>query len=269
MSLEAGAAPFPEPELGVLTEDSFLGGRLRIDQPVAGYRAAIDPVFLAAFTPARRGESVLELGCGTGVAILCLAARVPGLDLHGLETQPGYAALARANAARNGIALAVHAGDLRNPPSELRARSFDHVIANPPFYPVGAATAPRDPGRRTAHVEEAELGDWIGAGLRRLFPGGWLTLIHRTERLGAILAGLEGRAGSTLVLPVAPRVGRPSGRVLIRARKGASGPLVLAPPLVVHRAESHAGDSGDYAPEAERILREGASIDAVGAAKCR
>ncbi|PZQ52220.1 MAG: methyltransferase [Rhodovulum sulfidophilum] len=266
---DAGSDPGPDPGLGALSEDGFLGGRLRIRQPVSGYRAATDPVFLAAFTPARAGQSVLELGCGAGVAILCLAARVPGLDLHGLEAQPGYAALARANAAANGIALAVHTGDLRRPPVELRGRSFDHVIANPPFYAGGTATAPRDPGRRAAHVEEAGLGDWIDAGLRRLAPGGWLTLVHRAERLGAILAGLEGRAGSTVVLPVAPRSGRPAGRVLVRARKGAAGPLVLAPPLVVHRGASHAGDSGGYAPEAEQALRDAAPLGIEAAAKCR
>jgi tRNA1(Val) A37 N6-methylase TrmN6 len=163
----------------------------------------------------------------------------------------------------------VHEGDLRRPPQALRARGFDHVIENPPFHPGGTGTAPRDPGRRAAHVEEADLGDWIEAGLRRLSPGGWLTVIHLAERLGAILMPLEGRAGSVVVLPVAPRVGRPANRVLVRARKGASGPLVLAPPFVVHAGETHAGDSGGYAPEAERVLRESAPLDARGAAKCR
>lgn len=255
--------------LGPLSEDGFLGGRLCIRQPVSGYRAATDPVFLAAFTPAVAGESVLELGCGAGVAILCLGARVPGLVLHGLEPQPGYSALARANAAINAVALTVHEGDLRRPPAALTALRFDHVIANPPFYPGGAVTAPRDPGRRRAHVEEAGLGDWIGAGLRRLRDGGWLTLIHRAERLGAILAALEGRAGSALVLPLAPRAGRVAGRVLVRARKGAAGPLVLAPPLVVHRGESHGADAGGYGPEAERVLRDGAGLTRTEVAKCR
>ena len=98
--------------LGPLSDDAFLGGRLRLWQPVAGYRAATDPVLLAAACPAVTGQSVLDLGCGAGAAGLCLAARVPGIALAGLEVQAGYAALARANAARNGIAFEVHEGDV-------------------------------------------------------------------------------------------------------------------------------------------------------------
>ena len=52
--------------LGDLTCDDFLGGRLSIWQPRDGYRAGVDPVLLAASVPARAGQSVLELGCGTG-----------------------------------------------------------------------------------------------------------------------------------------------------------------------------------------------------------
>ena len=57
-----------------LTDDGFLGQRLHILQPRQGYRAATDPVLLAAAVPAQSGQSVLELGCGAGVASLCLGA---------------------------------------------------------------------------------------------------------------------------------------------------------------------------------------------------
>jgi len=77
-----------------LTEDAFLGGRLRLRQPAAGYRAAIDPVLLAAAVPAAAGDSVADLGCGVATAGLCLLARVPGARVSGLELQAPLADLA-------------------------------------------------------------------------------------------------------------------------------------------------------------------------------
>ena len=101
-----------------LTEDAFLDGRARLLQPRKGYRAATDPVFLAAAVAARPGDWVLDIGCGAGAAAACLAARVPGLKLHGLELQPPYAALAR----RNLPEATVWEGDLFAPPDELNGR---------------------------------------------------------------------------------------------------------------------------------------------------
>ena len=86
-----------------LTEDAFLGGRLRLLQPAKGYRAGVDPVLLAASVPAKAGQRVLELGCGVGAALLCLGRRVPGLSLTGVEIQPLYAYCARCNALGNDI----------------------------------------------------------------------------------------------------------------------------------------------------------------------
>jgi len=243
-----------------LTCDGFLDGRLRIWQPRHGYRAAVDPVLLAAFVPARPGERVLDLGCGTGVAALCLAARVAGLDLHGLELQPGYAELARRNSAANGGALTVHEGDLRRPPPALRTQGFDHVLANPPFHP-GTAPGAADAGRDGAHREgEATLADWIDAGLRRLAPGGALALIHRAARLGEILAAIEGRAGAVAILPLASREGRPASRVLVRARKGSRAALALWPPLTLHAGEAHAHGGACYSDAARRVLRDAAAL---------
>lgn len=249
----------PAPVPPDLTRDGFLDGRVRLWQPRTGYRAAVDPVLLAAFVPAAPGARVLELGCGAGVAALCLAARVGGLDLHGLEIQPAYAALAARNAAENGLALTVHAGDLRRPPPELRRLAFDHVLMNPPFHPPTAPPSP-DQGRDRAHREEAGLGDWLDAGLRRLVPGGFLVLVHRAERLGDVLAGLAGRAGSVDVLPVAPRAGAPAGRILVRARKGRRGPLRLWPALTLHAEARPGGAAAPYTAPANVVLRGRAAL---------
>lgn len=239
-----------------LTRDAFLGGAIRLWQPRKGYRAAIDPVLLAAFVPARPGERVLDLGCGAGTAALCLAARVPGLDLHGLELQPDYADLARRNAEANGIRLAVHEGDLRRPSTDLRALQFDHVLANPPFHEPRSAAGSPDRGRDLANREtEAGLADWIDAGLRRLRPGGWFVLIHRTARLGEILAAFQGRAGAVDILPLAPRAGQPAQRLLVRARKGSCGTLRLLSSLIVHAGSCHSVYQGAYTVEVAAIMR--------------
>ncbi len=241
-----------------LTRDVFLGGALAIRQPRDGYRAATDPVLLAAAVGARPGQSVLELGCGVGVAALALARRVPGLDLWAIERQAPYAELARLNAQENGLQLHVEIGDLAKMPVALR-RTFDHVMANPPYY-LPASPAARDPGRDAALREETPLEDWIDAALRRLRQGGHLTLIHLADRLPRILAALEGRAGAIAVRPISARVGREAGRVLVCARKGARGPFRLLSPLVMHNGDSHRHDGNDFSTAAQALLRDGASM---------
>jgi len=243
---------------GGLSDDAFLGGRLRLWQPRAGYRAATDPVLLAAAVPARAGEAVLELGCGAGAAVLCLAARVAGLALAGVERQPAYAALARANASRNGVALEVFEADLARLPPALRGRGFDHVLANPPWFAAAAPPA-RDAGRDAAQREDTPLALWVEVALRRLRPRGRLTLIAPAERLPGLLAALGERASAT-VLPLAARTGRPAGRVILQARKGARSPFRLLAPLVLHAGPEHVADGEDFTPEAREILRDAAPL---------
>lgn len=241
-----------------LREDAFLGGRLRITQPARGYRSGADAVMLAAACPAQPGDSVLELGCGAGVAALCLGARVPGVRLTGLERQADYAALAVRNARSNSIALRVVTGDLAAMPELLRAESFDHVIANPPYFQGG--TAAPDAGRDAARREDTAQAVWLAAGLRRLRPGGQITLIQRADRLGDLLAGLTG-AGAITILPIAARQGRDAGRVIVRATKGARAPLRLLPPFIMHAARRHEADGEDLTPAAQAVLRHARPID--------
>lgn len=244
-----------------LSLDAFLGGKIRLLQPLKGYRAATDPVLLAAACPAETGQSVLDLGCGAGAAALCLAARVPGLRLTGVEVQADYAALARQNAEANGIALQVETGDIAAMPAALRV-SFDHVIANPPYYARTGSASP-DAGRDRALRMEAPLGVWIEAAARRLAPGGCLTLICATEGLPEVLAALGTRLGSAVLLPVAPRAGRPAPRLLLRCRKGGRAPLRLLAPLVMHDGSAHGGDQPSYTALISGILREGRSLSAA------
>lgn len=246
------SAPLPE-----TSEDSLLGGQVRILQPLQGYRAAIDPVLLAAAVDPAGGRQVLELGCGTGAASLCLLRRCPELRVTGLELDPESAALARRSAALNGLEdrFQVLEGDLLAPPPELAGRAFDQAICNPPYNRAASATASPKAALAGAHSESAAvLDDWIAAARRSLKPKGRLTLIHRADRLGEILALLQGWAGEILVFPLWPGENKPAKRVLLRARAGVGTPMKLLAGLTLHGAD------GGFTPQAETILRQGAAL---------
>ncbi|MDZ7711270.1 MAG: methyltransferase [Roseovarius sp.] len=246
--------PFADAEVSV---DAFLGGRLKVAQPRQGYRAGIDPVLLAAAVPAQAGETLLDLGCGAGVAALCVAARVPGVVLAGLEMQPGYADLARRNAARNGVAMEVVTGDLAAMPEALRLRQFDHVIANPPYFDRAGSTRAADAGREGALGEGTPLADWVAAALRRCRPGGHVCVIHRAERLAELLGALR---GSIEVLPLIPRRGRAARLVLVRARKGGRAALRLCDGWLLHEGARHEADGENLTASTASVLRDAAPL---------
>ena len=89
------------PDRPAVTDDAILGGRLHLLQPKRGHRFGHDAILLAACIPAKRGEHAVEFGSGVGAASLALLARVRGIAVTMIETDPALAALAAQNIARN------------------------------------------------------------------------------------------------------------------------------------------------------------------------
>ncbi|MEL7027536.1 MAG: methyltransferase [Pseudomonadota bacterium] len=222
------------------------------------YRAGADPVLLAASVPARPGQSVLELGVGAGVALLCMGSRIGGLRLVGVERDQAAVALAKANAVSNGIEAEIIHGDVAALPSSLTAQNFDYVMMNPPFFDSG--TPSPSSGRQAGRHEDMPLSVWLDAGIRRLKPGGRLTLVQRTARVPDIISAISDRLGGIVLLPLVPRAGRDAKLVLIAGEKGARAPFRLLPPFVLHSGESHTADGDSYTSEATAILRDGAPL---------
>jgi tRNA1(Val) A37 N6-methylase TrmN6 len=242
------------------TYDDFLMGRVKLLQPARGYRAGIDPVLLAAATPAEAGQTVLELGCGAGAASLCLNARVSGLSFVGVEMQALYADLARRNAVNNGAKMEIFQADIQAMPLDVRDRRFDHVIANPPYYLKEKFTASNDAGRNVAVSGETPLETWIDLASKRLGPRGYFTMIQKADRLLDILAGLRGRLGSVRVRPIQARADREARLVIVQARKLGRGDFVLEAPLRMHDGPRHERDGDSYSEKALAILRHSAVL---------
>ena len=245
-----------------LTHDAFLGGRLHIWQPRSGYRAGVDPVLLAAATPAQVGDTVLELGCGVGTASLCLAARVPGLGITGVELQADYAALAQRNAQEAGADFVVVMADLSALPSDLRQQQFSFVIMNPPYFDRTSGTPSDDAGRDIALGGSTPLRVWLDVGIKRIAAKGHLVLIQRIERLPEVLDAISGRLGSIIICPIAGRAGKSPELFLLRARQDGRAPFRMAPTIIMHEGAAHDGDRESYAPIIREVLRNGAELPA-------
>jgi tRNA1(Val) A37 N6-methylase TrmN6 len=263
MSISPEHDPLDIPEPGSVTDDALLGGRVRFLQPEAGYRVAIDPVFLASAVPAQAGERVLDIGAGTGAASLCLAARIPECRIAGLEIDPATVRIANENVRRNGVADRVNVmiGDVVRPPSRLAPGSFDHAMANPPYLEATRATPPPNAARAAAHVEAtasagADLAAWLRFALLMVRTKGTLTLVHRADRLDHVLAELRGLAGGIVVFPLWPdAAAKPAKRVLVRAVKGSAQPMRLAAGLILHEVD------GRYPAAADAVLRHAQGLE--------
>lgn len=222
------------------TEDSFLGGRLRLRQPRSGHRAGHDAILLAAATSARAGQRVVDFGAGVGAAGLALAQRVVAVGLVLVEIDETLAGLARSNAAANAIAADVTVLDVESGAESFVAAglapdSVDAVLMNPPFNDAARHRASPDAARASAHVaSEGTLANWIHAARRTLKSGGVLTLIWRADGIGEVLAALDRGFGSLAILPVHGEAGAPAIRILVRAVKGGRAPAQILPALMLN-----------------------------------
>ena len=209
-------------------------------QPKSGHRAGHDAMLLAAATPARPGDRVVDFGAGVGAAGLALATRVSEIRIVLVEIDEALAEVARGNAAANRIEAKIIAMDLAASAEAfagagLAPDSVDVVLMNPPFNDSKRHRSSPDRSREIAHVADAAtLESWIHAARRILKSAGVLTLIWRADGLAQVLVALDRGFGSVTILPVHGNAATPAIRVLIRAIKGGRAPTRIYAGLMLN-----------------------------------
>ena len=152
------------------SEDYLLDKRVRIFQPLNGYRASTDAVILSSLIARiKDGDAVLDVGSGTGAVALCLAERFKTLrpGITGLELQTELAELSNMSAAANG---------------------FDSwIMFN--VYPQ-RATDPNDMDKTPDRALCDENLRWLQAVLAQTEPtmwAAWGTLIEKRDYLPGLM----------------------------------------------------------------------------------
>jgi release factor glutamine methyltransferase len=91
-----------------------------------------------------RAARIADVGCGSGCVAISIASSLPNSRVYALEISPAALAVARDNAARNGVSARIDflQGDLLDPLLNLSNTSnrperpiLDVVVSNPPYVP--------------------------------------------------------------------------------------------------------------------------------------
>ncbi len=159
------------------------------------YPPSFDSLLLAELLPVAAGQEVLDLCTGSGVLALIAARR--GAKVWAVDVDPRAVELASLNAAANRLRLVVIEGNLYAP---VGSRSFDVIVANPPFVCSPYNRGPRyHSGGPTG---DAVLARVVRGWRRHLrFQGRALTIGHvglregesLLERAQRWLRGFDGR----------------------------------------------------------------------------
>lgn len=217
------------------------------------FRLGTDSVLLADFVKVSGAKRGIDLGCASGALALLLLARTERLHMTGLEIVPEAAELARENLRRNSLDARgeIICGDIRRHRELFRAGSFDLVVSNPPYFPVGSGAAAPD-ARRAAARGEGECGmeDVCAAAAFLCRTGGGVFLVHRPERLSELMCAMaaHGIEPKRLRLVCSSAENAPS-LVLLEGRRGGRPGLKIEPALVLRGAD------GGETEEIRRIYR--------------
>ena len=231
--------------------DDLQRNRWKILQNPKKFCFGMDAVLLSSFAVIRSGEKVLDLGTGTGVLPLLLAAKTPGEHFTGLEIQPDMADMAfrsvRMNEAQDRIEILT--GDLREASRIFGRASFDVVVSNPPYMKPGCGKMSPEEPQSIARCEIlCTLEDVIREAAACLRPGGRFYLVHRPHRLAEIFQQLAAYGLEPKRLRfVHTHSDREAKMVLLEGSRGGGAFLRVEPPLIIYEKP------GVYTEEVRRI----------------
>ncbi len=209
----------------------------RIIQNRKRFCFGMDAVLLSGFAKAKEGDSVLDLGTGTGIIPILLAAKTKAARLTGLEIQPESAAMARRSVALNGLGgrIEIVTGDIKETREIFGASVFDVVTSNPPYMIDGhGLTNQGDEKTIARHEVLCSLEDVVSQAAAVLRPGGHFYMVHRPFRLAGIITAMCGhKLEPKRMRLVYPFADSEPNMVLIEGVRGGRPRMKVEKPLII------------------------------------
>ena len=224
---------------GDTVQTEFLQNGLTLTQLSSQFALGTDAMLLADFAKDCHG-AVCDLCAGCGQVGMLLAS-LTDASVTCVELQEEAALQIQKNIAQNRIPDRMRAvcGDIRNIRALLPHGSFDAVVCNPPYYPVGSGFSAKDEAIAVARTELCcTLADVCAAAAWLLSDGGSFYLVHKPERLTDLLTSLrEHRLEPKQLRLVQHRQDAPFRFVLLRATLSGKAGLRILPPLTLQEPD--------------------------------
>ncbi|MBP3818457.1 MAG: tRNA1(Val) (adenine(37)-N6)-methyltransferase [Butyrivibrio sp.] len=213
----------------------------RIIQDPDKFCFGMDAVLLSGFASAPDGGRVLDLGTGTGIIPILMAAKTGAKELVGLEIQPESAEMANRSVILNDLEekVKIVEGDIKEAGELFEAASFDVVTSNPPYMIGGHGLQnPDGPKAIARHEVLCDLEDVVKAAARCLKPGGKFYMVHRPFRLAEIMVVMNRyKLEPKRMRLVYPFIDKEPSMVLIEGARGGKSRITVEPPLIIYESQ--------------------------------
>ncbi|MDD4316781.1 MAG: methyltransferase [Clostridia bacterium] len=221
---------------------------LEIIQHKDGYRFTSDAVLLANSVKVLPGQRVVDLGTGSGIIAIIIAAKTRAKLVYGVEIQSRLADMAQRSAEHNGLTDRIK---IVNCPMQqadkLIGSGFDVVVCNPPYEKALDTDTPteKDICKREQLVSLEQV---IASAQTLLKFGGTFYIINKAKRLAEIIyymkqKGIEPKK----ITLIQPKADKDIDTAIIEGKKGGKPSLTVPRPLVVYR------EDGGLTDEARRL----------------
>lgn len=233
--------------------EDLLQGRLKIIQKKSGYRFSIDAVLLANFAGIKKGDSVVDLGSGSGVIPLILSFRHESINLTGIELDAESADMANRSVAMNNLSekISIIEGDIRGIKKLFAPESFGSALANPPYGKLDTGRInPNEQIATARHEVTGSLDDFFQAASYLLKSKGRFSIIYPARRFADVIAGMRAfNIEPKRMQMVHSREGEGARLILAEGVKGGGVEMEVMKPLYIYASD------GSYRVEIEEMYR--------------
>ena len=225
---------------------------LKIIQKKHGFKFGVDSILITDFSKRiKKNSIVMDIGTGTGVIAILLAAKTTASKIYAVEIQPDMADMAKRSVILNGLEKKVEVlnTNIKDILGYVNKNSIDVIVSNPPYKRINSGIKNTEKNKLISrHEVECNLEDITKKSKELLKDNGVIYMIHRPERIADVICSFRNnKLEPKNIRFVQSRINEAPKMFMIKAVKGAGEFIKVEQPLIIYSSGT------DYTDELKKI----------------